>query len=99
MSDRLVKVVIVVVTLVWGANFIAPLWNEDYKPIPELNAAFMTIVGGLILAGRRGGSPPEDPPQPETGELAPGPRPSTNRTNDDSRRSNPADTENPAGNP
>lgn len=64
MSDRLVKVVTMIVTLVWAANFIAPLWNSDYKPIPELNAAFMTVVGGLILAGRRNQPPEPPPPQP-----------------------------------
>lgn len=66
MGDRLVKIVILIVTLVWGANFAAPLWDSNFKPIPELNAAFMTIVGGLILTGRRSreDEPAENPPTP-----------------------------------
>jgi len=66
MTDRLLKVVIVVVTLVWAANFAAPIWNPDYKASPELNAAFMTIVGGLILAGKRGTETQEPPQEPES---------------------------------
>jgi hypothetical protein len=70
MNDRLVKVVIMIVTLVWAANFLTPLWKQDYKPIPELNVAFMTIVGGLLLARGQGGGgadPPPDPPSNPSG--------------------------------
>lgn len=66
MSDRLVKVVIVVVTMVWAVNFLIPLWNPDYKPVPEVNAAFLTVVGALVVArvGNTKNEEPEEPPPP-----------------------------------
>lgn len=74
MGDKLLKVVIAVITLVWAVNFAAPLWDNDYKPSAELNAAFMTVVGGLILAGKssnnesRREEPPATPPPQTTDE-------------------------------
>lgn len=67
MGDKLLKVVVAVITLVWAANFAAPLWNADYKPSPELNAAFMTVVGGIILAKvqHRPERREEEPPTPQ----------------------------------
>lgn len=65
MGDKLLKAVIAVITLVWAANFAAPLWNPEYKPSPELNAAFMTVVGGIILArSHKTEREDEDPPTP-----------------------------------
>lgn len=52
MNDRVRKVVILVVTLVWAANFLAPLWIKDFKPPVELNVAFMGIIGYLTAGGR-----------------------------------------------
>lgn len=44
-GDRVKTTVILIVALVWAANFIAPLFIKDYQPSPELNVAFMAIIG------------------------------------------------------
>lgn len=49
MHPRLKAGLIVTVTFVWAMNFTAPIFVEDYKPSPELNVAFMAILG-LITA-------------------------------------------------
>lgn len=54
MSDRLRSVVILIVVVVWALNITVPIFVKDYKAIPELNAAFMGMVG-LIIAGKKGG--------------------------------------------
>lgn len=59
MSDRLRSVVILIVVVVWALNVTVPIFVKDYKAIPELNAAFMGMVG-LIIAGRKGGDGGED---------------------------------------
>ncbi|KAA1424307.1 hypothetical protein [Nocardioides antri] len=60
MSDGLRSVLIVVVTCVWAANFIAPIFKKDYAPSPELNVAFMAIIGVLTASYRA--DPPDDGP-------------------------------------
>lgn len=50
MSNALRSVIIVIVALVWAANFTAPLFITDYKPTPELNVAFMAILGVLTAS-------------------------------------------------
>lgn len=37
--------IIVVVSLVWAANYTAPVFIKDYVPNEQLNIAFMTIIG------------------------------------------------------
>lgn len=39
--------IILIVAVVWGANFIAPIFVKGYSPAPELNVAFMAIIGAL----------------------------------------------------
>lgn len=40
-------IVILVVAIVWGINFCAPIFTTDFQPSPELNIAFMAIIGVL----------------------------------------------------
>lgn len=67
MGDRVRTAVIMVVCLVWAANFIAPLFVKDYQPSPELNVAFMAVIGfvtasyGSNAGNRRPGN--QNPPQ------------------------------------
>lgn len=78
MTNRLRSVVIGIVTAVWAANFTAPIFVKDYTPSPELNVAFMAIIGILTASYKMdkqqndGGSdtPPEkkEQPAPQTEE-------------------------------
>lgn len=56
-SKRLGNIVIILVCVIWAANFGAQFIVADYKPDPTINMIFMGIVGGLFaLQGRRSGS-------------------------------------------
>lgn len=50
MDSRLKGFLITLVVIVWAINMSAPIWNPDYKPPPELNVAFMAVVGVLTAA-------------------------------------------------
>jgi hypothetical protein len=53
MSNRLRGVVIAVVTGVWAVNMIAPIFIKEYVPSPELNVAFMAIIGILTASYKK----------------------------------------------
>lgn len=40
--------VIVLVTLVWLGNIVAPLLISSYTADPQLNLVFMSVVGGAL---------------------------------------------------
>lgn len=50
MGNKIRTVVIAVVTAVWAMNFTAPIFVKDYEPSPELNVAFMAIIGILTAS-------------------------------------------------
>ena len=52
MTNKLRSVVIGIVTAVWAMNFTAPIFVSDYEPSPELNVAFMAIIGILTASYR-----------------------------------------------
>lgn len=52
MTNKLRSVVIGIVTAVWAINFTAPIFVQDYEPSPELNVAFMAIIGVLTASYR-----------------------------------------------
>lgn len=52
----LANMIVVLVSLVWAANFVAAVFAPDYQPDTSINFVFMTIVGGA-LALRRGEGP------------------------------------------
>lgn len=55
-NKRLGNVVIVLICVIWAANFGAQFIVADYKPDPTINMIFMGIVGGLFaLQHRRSG--------------------------------------------
>ena len=57
MPNRLKVAITVLVAVVWALNFSAPVFVKDYKPIPELNLAFMAILGVITASwGRETGS-------------------------------------------
>lgn len=80
MGDRVKTIIIVIVALVWAANFTAPLFIKDYQPSPELNVAFMAVIGfatasygsNLGSRNREQSSRPEIPEELE-GEVTPPP--------------------------
>lgn len=60
-NKRLGNVVIVLVCVIWAANFGAQFIVTDYKPDPTINMIFMGIVGGLFaLQSRRNGDRAND---------------------------------------
>jgi len=60
LSNKVRTLLIVVVTLVWAANFVAPIFVKDYTPAPELNVAFMAIIGVLTASYRKGKNDDDD---------------------------------------
>ncbi len=60
MSNRVRTLLIVVVSCVWALNFTAPIFVKDFKPAPELNVAFMAILGVLTSTYRREGDNKKD---------------------------------------
>lgn len=50
MNNTVRTVVIMIVASVWAINFTAPIFVVDYKPSPELNVAFMAIIGILTAS-------------------------------------------------
>lgn len=67
----LATAIIVVVTLVWAANFAAQFVVADYSPDVAINGIFMAIVGGALALSRRGsnednkdGGAAEEDPEP-----------------------------------
>jgi len=69
LSNKVRTLLIVVVTLVWAANFTAPIVVKDYKPAPELNVAFMAIIGVLTASYRKENDDDEDDSRPNREEL------------------------------
>ena len=54
MSNRVRTLLIGIVATVWALNFTAPIFVKDFQPAPELNVAFMAILGVLINTYKRG---------------------------------------------
>lgn len=65
MNNTVRTVVIMIVASVWAINFTAPIFISDYKPSPELNVAFMAIIGVLTASYKmeKNSSDPKDPPK------------------------------------
>ena len=52
--EKLMNIVLVVVTLVWAGSFAADVFVPDYQPPLEIHSVFMAIVGGVFIAGSGG---------------------------------------------
>lgn len=50
MDNRLRSFIIAVITLVWSANFIAPLFIDKYEPPTEIHIVFMAVMAAVIGA-------------------------------------------------
>lgn len=50
---QLASAIIVLVSLVWAANFIAQFIVDNYRPDVTLNGVFMAIVGGALALSRK----------------------------------------------
>jgi hypothetical protein len=61
LNNKMRTALIAVITVVWAANFIAPVFRTNYQPPAEINLAFMGVVGVLTATydknhnGRGGG--------------------------------------------
>lgn len=60
LSNRVRTALITIITVVWAANFIAPIFEKGYQPPAEINLAFMGVVGILTATFDR--KKPEPPP-------------------------------------
>ena len=69
MSNRLRSVVIGIVTAVWAANFTAPIFVKNYEPSPELNVAFMAIIGILTASYKMDKQSEDGTPQDKPSQL------------------------------
>jgi hypothetical protein len=49
----LASAIIVLVSLVWAANFVAQFLVADYHPDVTLNGVFMAVVGGALALSRK----------------------------------------------
>lgn len=54
--------IIVLVTIIWAANFVAPIVLPEYKPDVTINGIFMGIVGAAFAFGRKGTEKEAAPP-------------------------------------
>lgn len=54
LSDRMAKAIIVLVTTIWTANFVAVFVIEGYQGDQAINAIFMAIVGGTFALRAKG---------------------------------------------
>lgn len=50
-TARLADVIVILVCLVWAANFLLP-FVSSYQSDPQLNLVFMSIVGGALALSR-----------------------------------------------
>lgn len=51
----LANAIVVLVTLVWLANFVAQFVIPEYKPDPFINTIFAALVGGALALSKRSG--------------------------------------------
>lgn len=47
--------IIVVVTIVWVANFVLPLVNSNWHSDPVLHGVFMSLITGALALSRKKG--------------------------------------------
>jgi hypothetical protein len=53
LTPKMTNIVIVVVSTVWTANFMAGVILEDYEADQMINTIFMAIVGGALALRRK----------------------------------------------
>lgn len=59
----LANAIVILVTIVWAANFVIQFIVETYKPDPLIHTAFMAIVGAAFAFSRK------DKDKPDTKEI------------------------------
>lgn len=58
MPKALANSIVILVSIVWAANFVASVFLPNYQTDSTLNFVFMTIVGGALALKRNPGDPP-----------------------------------------
>lgn len=63
---RLFGFLAIVVTIAWLIGYLAPIWQPDYTPPPELNLVMMAIVGVFVSLYQKARKPKssDDPTRP-----------------------------------
>lgn len=64
----LASAIIVLVSVVWAANFGLQFFVPEYKPDVAINGIFMAVVGGALALSRKGRPDPDE--LDEQGPLA-----------------------------
>lgn len=62
--------ILIVVTIVWAANFVAQFVIANYQPDPILHGVFMSLVGGALALTRQDKHGPKDKDRPSDDESA-----------------------------
>jgi hypothetical protein len=57
--------ILIIVTSVWAANMIAPLWIKDYHSDPEISAIFMATVGTIYAFSAKNSKSDKDEKEEE----------------------------------
>lgn len=58
MPKALANSIVILVSIVWAANFVASVFLPEYQTDSTLNFVFMTIVGGALALKRNPGDAP-----------------------------------------
>lgn len=72
----LAAAIIIIVTVVWAANFVAQFIVDSYEPDVAINGIFMAVVGGALALSRRdygsegAGQQEEDPEPSNTNKVS-----------------------------
>lgn len=61
MSNSVRTALIILVSLVWSANFTAPIFVKDYAPPEGVHVAFMAVVGILTSGYSKEKDKDQDP--------------------------------------
>jgi hypothetical protein len=60
-NNKIRTALIVLISLVWSSSFVATIFEHGYKPPPEINMAFMGVVGMLTATYQKDSrKPPKD---------------------------------------
>lgn len=64
----LANAIVILVTVVWAANFIIQFIVTTYKPDPLIHTAFMAIVGAAFAFSRKDKTEKDGKDAPDTGK-------------------------------
>lgn len=63
-SRPLSSAILVLVSLIWAANFVLQFVVDGYRPDPIYHGVFMSVVGAALAVTKRGNGEDKHPPDP-----------------------------------